>query len=339
MNMDQFAVALHHSVVNQLPLLAWGAPGIGKTDAAAQVAASLDMELSVQCPAQLDAVDTRGLPSIVGDETIWTRPELLPSDGRGILFLDDMNTGAPLVINGLLQLVRGRRLGKYKLGDGWSIIAACNRITDRVHVQRLSSAMANRFTHVTVEPEAKSTVKHAANNKWAPIVVAFLQMRPELIHAFTWQQAEKKRTGTEPELDLSTAFESPRAWEAVSRLVLSNLPKEIEYEMIAGTIGTRAAIEFCGFMTTWRNMPNPNVCLTNPKTAPIPSDTSALFALTGALSHLVTDRSMDRLVTYAERLPPEYAVACMIHTTRRDASLANNPAYITWAAKNQETLY
>jgi MoxR-like ATPase len=69
----------------------------------------------------------------------------LPAAGDGILFLDELNAAPPLVQAACYQLVLDRRLGEYRLPDGWSIVAAGNRETARAITHRMPSVLANRF--------------------------------------------------------------------------------------------------------------------------------------------------------------------------------------------------
>jgi hypothetical protein len=49
---------------------------------------------------------------------------------------------------------------------------------------RMSSALSNRFTHITVEPDLEDWCKWAVTNAVEPVVIAFLCFRPELLHKF-----------------------------------------------------------------------------------------------------------------------------------------------------------
>ena len=340
MKPSQCLAVLDHCLNISRPVLFWGAPGVGKTDGVSQVALRRGMQTMVQCPAQLDAVDTRGLPTVRGDETIWTRPEILPADGEGILFLDDLNTGLPAILNGLLQLVRNRMLGKYKLGDGWRIVGACNRTTDKGHVQRMSSALSNRFLHIDWDPDVADLCKHAAMNDWAPEVIAFLQWRPELIHIFTWAAAERTRTGAMPELDLTRGFESSRAWESMSDHVKArgSLPAEVEHDVFVGEIGKRGAVEFSGFIRVFRDLPNPRNCLMNPDSAAVPEKAIVQAALAGALARLATDANFDRVLRYAGRMLADVGVSLVKQAIWREPALQQSGAFIKWAELNQHVL-
>jgi MoxR-like ATPase len=61
-------------------------------------------------------------------------PKFLPTSGEGILFLDflDELTSAPQMTQaGCYQLVLDRKLGEYRLPDGWVVIAAGNPASER----------------------------------------------------------------------------------------------------------------------------------------------------------------------------------------------------------------
>src|SRR3990167_1528704 len=80
-----------------IPIMIWSGPGIGKSSAVRQIADEegigfVDLRLSL-----LNPVDLRGLPCIDKEThtSKWLPPEFLPNDknskSRGILFLDEIN--------------------------------------------------------------------------------------------------------------------------------------------------------------------------------------------------------------------------------------------------------
>ncbi|MFO7596399.1 MAG: hypothetical protein R6W92_08665 [Desulfocurvibacter africanus] len=80
------------------PAFPWGAPGVGKSQVVVQVAAKHGLELVDIRAVLLDPVDLRGIPRIdEAGNAVWSSPSFLPRKGRGILFLDELNTAPPLV--------------------------------------------------------------------------------------------------------------------------------------------------------------------------------------------------------------------------------------------------
>ena len=90
----------------------------------------IDIRLS-----QMEPTDLRGIPFRSGQLVEWSIPSVLPDAERhgpsGILFLDEITSAPPSVSAAAYQLILDRRLGEYKVPDGWVIFAAGNRQGDR----------------------------------------------------------------------------------------------------------------------------------------------------------------------------------------------------------------
>lgn len=149
------------SVLNDLmsqpwAVFIWGAPGIGKSSIVRQIAEAKNLPIVDLRASLLDPTDLRGIPMIRNETSVWCPPSFLPkpSDKPGILFLDEINAAPPLVQAALYQLILDCRVGEYVLPDGWKIIAAGNRREDKAVTFRLSSALANRFIHLTLDVDA-----------------------------------------------------------------------------------------------------------------------------------------------------------------------------------------
>jgi MoxR-like ATPase len=135
------------------PAFVWGPPGTGKSSIVREVADSAKLPVIDLRASLLDPTDLRGIPAIDGGRAVWCPPSFLPrpNDTPGVLFLDEINAAPPLVQASLYQLVLDRRVGEYELPKGWWIVAAGNRQQDRAVTFRMSSALANRFVHVSLE--------------------------------------------------------------------------------------------------------------------------------------------------------------------------------------------
>lgn len=132
-------------------LMMWGAPGIGKSSIVNFVAKENDMEVIDLRLSQLAPTDIRGLPYVDESVAHFAPPSFLPREGKGILFLDEINLAPPSVMNIAMQLVLDRRVGDYVVPDGWYIMAAGNRVEDRAAVSQMPAPLTNRFLHFTVE--------------------------------------------------------------------------------------------------------------------------------------------------------------------------------------------
>jgi len=121
-----------------------------------QLAAELAIPLRDILALLLDPVDLRGLPFLGSDgRSKWAMPDFLPQDGEGILFLDELNAAPAMVHASCYQLVLDRKLGEYTLPEGWAIVAAGNRDSDRATTTRMPTPLRNRFVHPEFEVDVQ----------------------------------------------------------------------------------------------------------------------------------------------------------------------------------------
>jgi len=228
-----------------LPMLIYGSPGVGKSEMVQQACDFDNGDLFIDLRLNtLDSVDLRGMPVVQRDKdgvatrTEWIRPEFIPWEGRGILFLDEINTAPPSVQNPALQLVLDRRVGNHRLGDGWYIVAAGNKSDDRAHTHPLSSALRQRFAIYHYEPDKDTWVNWAVKNNVHPNVIGFISFKPDCLI-----QAPIDDEGANP---------SPRSWYYVSQRLFMD---QVEVDDIKACVG-HATNEFMAYQTVCSKIPN-----------------------------------------------------------------------------------
>ncbi|MCY3415112.1 MAG: MoxR family ATPase [Candidatus Heimdallarchaeota archaeon] len=227
----------------------WGPPGIGKSALVRQLAEEHDMELrDVRLPL-LDPVDLRGLPMVDKEEGVarWLPPDFLPRSNLkkpGILLLDEINAAPPSIQASAYQLILDRRIGSYVLPDRWIVIAAGNRVSDRAVAFKLPSALANRFTHLEISPDADEWVQWALSEDIDPLIIAFIKSQPSMLFQFDPQR-------------LPIAFPSPRSWTFASNLQDLRTHDILLYlSALQGTIGNAAKEQFRTFIEYEKDVPN-----------------------------------------------------------------------------------
>jgi hypothetical protein len=300
------------------PIFLWGAPGVGKSSVVRQAAASLGRNLVDVRATLLDPVDLRGLPRLTKNGVVWAAPTFLPRGGQGVLFLDELGQAPPLVQAGCLQLTLDRKIGEYELPDGWSVIGASNRAEDRAGTHRLISPLLNRFVHLDLDVSVDDWQAWAVAHAIAPEVRAFVRYRPTLL--FQFDAAANPR-----------AFPTPRAWQFVSE-VLTNTPPDLVHAVVAGCVGDGPAAEFVGFLRLYRELPELDVVLNRPDTAPVPREPAVLYALAGALVERCRGERtpLANFVKYALRLPEEFAVLALRDALAVNPKFASLPAVQAW---------
>jgi ATPase family associated with various cellular activities (AAA) len=316
--------ALAALVPTRRPIYLWGAPGVGKSSVVRQAAQALGLDLIDIRATLLDPVDLRGLPRLDGDTAVWCPPAFLPRDGEGVLFLDELAQAPPLVQSACLQLVLDRKIGEYELPAGWSVVAASNRAEDRAGTHRLITPLMNRFVHLDLDVSADDWQQWAVGVNVSPEVRAFLRYRPALLFRFDPAVSER-------------AFPTPRAWQFVSD-VLTRTPDDLVHSVVSGCVGDGPAAEFIGFRKLFRELPDLDVVLTRPDSAPVPREPAVLYALVGALvERCRSDRApLAQFVTYALRLPEEFGVLALRDALAVNPKLVGLPAVQRWIAQARQ---
>lgn len=325
MNAKQIKSSLRTLLPLKQPVFLWGAPGVGKSQVVAQVADEMGFELTDIRAVLLDPVDLRGLPSVKDDVAHWCPPSFLPTEGEGILFLDELNAAPPLVQAACYQLVLDRKVGEYRLPDGWTVVAAGNRETDRAVTHRMPSALANRFVHLDFSVDVDTWLEWADSAGICEEVLAFIRFRPKLLHDFDPKKNEK-------------AFPSPRSWEFAARILASTPAPEVELSLLKGAVGPGAAAEFAGFSRMFRQLPDPDAVINQPDTAVVPEEPATLYALCEALAKRAGDDTAENIVTYASRLPSEFGVLLVRDAVKNHRGVVESPAFSRWATANSDVL-
>ncbi|MGE4293226.1 MAG: AAA family ATPase [Desulfovibrio sp.] len=326
MTPNQIASALQILLAIRQPVFIWGPPGVGKSQVVRQAAEAMNMEIADIRAVLLDPVDLRGLPRITDQgESVWCQPSFLPRGGRGIVFLDELNAAPPLVQAACYQLILDRRIGEYVLPDGWTVVAAGNRETDRAVTHRMPSALANRMVHLHFESNLFDWIEWARCHGIDPRVIAFLKLRPALLHDFDPQRAEK-------------AFPSPRSWEFASAILAAAATRSEAINIIAGTVGKGAAAELDGFLRIHDQLPDVEQMLSNPESADIPEDPAVICAVCESLARRASTENMPGLATLAMRMPAEFGVLLMREAAASDPSIVGTEAFGQWASANAQVL-
>jgi len=280
----------------KLPVMLWGPPGIGKSQCVKQLSDEfkigfIDLRLSL-----LNPVDLRGLPVVDREahKARWLEPEFLPNgkdQPKGILFLDEINLAPLSVQAAAYQLILDRRLGNYRLPDGWQIVAAGNRETDNANVVKFPAPLANRFIHIDIEPDFDCWKAWALQNKIDERVISFLTKLPQ--HLFRMPKAGEK------------CFPTPRTWEYVSIL---NNPEDAYL-----AVGEGVSAEYNAFLSVYKKLPDIDGILSG-KIKPglfkrnIPKENDVLFALATALATRCKPSQLKNFFEYIRHLPKEFEV-------------------------------
>jgi hypothetical protein len=296
-----------------------GPPGIGKTATVGQAAKCVEKELRTFPLPTVESVDLRGLPTVVDGVTRWASP--LPKNGEGILLLDELSSAAPDVQVAAHHLVHAEPGSDMSLSAGWHLVLTGNRAQDKTLYRATSAPLRNRMVTINVEPDVKQWAEWALDNHISPTVVGFLRWRPELLIA--------------KEIPGEGAFPSPRSWEASSNILGLELSPAVEKEMLLGTIGEGATVEFAAYLQTSRDLPRIESIMESPMRAAVPTSPAQLYALVTALGQYTKEHRKSAM-RYINRMPAEFALLYVLDVRRGGYDIRKDEVIGKWIQEHQK---
>ncbi|MGB3962799.1 MAG: MoxR family ATPase [Sulfurimonas sp.] len=325
--------SLEYLTQKKVPVFLWGPPGIGKSSIVAQIAKEAQMGFIDLRLSLLDPTDLRGIPffNTIKETALWAPPSFLP-DGkveRGILFLDELNTAAPMVQASAYQLILDRKIGEYTLPEGWAIVAAGNRESDRGVVFRMAAPLANRFVHLEMEVSVDDWKAWALKSEIHPAIIAFISHRPDTL--FTFGNGNDSRS-----------FATPRTWQYVNEVLACKPDADLLLPMLAGAIGEDVAASFLGFLSVAGELPDLDAILDG-TCKDVPSEAPALHILSAALSMRVNEatssKKLNALIEYTLALPGEFSVMIIQDLRERKIELDHLQSWTLWMKKFNTLLH
>jgi len=336
--MSQVATQVTHDQLEQViikyykakrALFVWGTMGIGKSfkvrDAARKIAKEMKLKIDednllhgslahINDPeyflvidvrlSQCDPSDLRGIPVWEKEKqaTQWLPPSTFPRKGYGIIFFDELNLAPNLVQASAYQFILDRSLGEYIVPDGYSVMAAGNRLEDRANVFEMAAPLSNRMGHVQLDPPSvEDWTTWAAKAGIDPRIVGYLNFKQGSLFNFDSKLKEK-------------AFGTPRTWHFVSDLI-KEIPTEdaTTLKLYAATlVGEGEATTFVGFLKLRTKLRPIADYFKDPENIPLPEGTDLQWALvTSVVEYFKTHNNEKTLLSFIElmkRFSEEYAV-------------------------------
>ena len=279
----------------------WGTRGVGKSSIVRQVADHFGVPLVDLRLTTIEPVDIRG--AIYADDaqakTVWFPPEFLPGadQPQGILFLDELTAADQRLQISAYSLILDRRVGHYRLPDGWQVIAAGNASFHGAVSHDMGTALADRMFHFNVQTVIEAFLNHAVARGFAPEVMAYLKVRPDKLDDTQTQLANDHLIGA-----------SPRGWEDISNVLQSRLSEAVQRVFVQGRIGAANAAEFFGVLKETQAGVDVVALLDaepgEATAALLPTNLDALYGMIYALLAAACDeRSMARALEVIEQLP------------------------------------
>jgi len=290
------------------PVMLWGPPGTGKSSLVAGICRELDIELIDIRLAQRDPVDLRGLPVPTKHSVDWLVSSDWPRkpDSRGIILFDELTAVDRSLQVAVYEIILDRRLGNlYHVPPGWLMVAAGNRGGDQAVTTTMSSALANRFCHIEMEPDLDDWLRWAQGTGIHPEVIGFLRFCPDRFHDMSG--------------DVERGWPSARSWERVSHLMYRDkLDEDLLELMTGGLVGCGTARQFMAVHEISAQLPDAARLLLEPDSFVAPERIDQRHALCAALVYHLwrgpddeLDRRIEGFLRIGLKLSSDFAAMCM----------------------------
>ena len=157
--------------------------------------------------AYMEAPDLIGFPETAKDENGTVRtchrlPEFWPTEGEGLILLEEPNRGTTGVMNCLMQVLTDRKIHNYTLPEGWIIAGCINPDSSEYDVNTMDAALKDRFEEHEIEYDPMTFIEYMDKKDWNESVQRF-------IGDAMWVYKTSK------ELGQGGKYISPRTWSKV----------------------------------------------------------------------------------------------------------------------------
>ncbi len=235
------------AVKGRLPIMIWGAPGIGKSHIVREAASSLGMPLLDMRLNYYEESDFLGIPMRTERGMEFVKYAKLPREGSGIWFLDEL-THARTSIQGLIfQLINDGAIEDYKVPDGWMhFVAASNLPSHRSISNQMPAGLYSRFTggHYELVPDIDDWASWAITAGVDNRIISFLQYM------------EKNDQNRWLYRDQGDILITPRLWATGVNHAITSLTGKTLENAIMGMIGEDAGAEFIHFIRLAGRLPD-----------------------------------------------------------------------------------
>jgi hypothetical protein len=216
-----------------------------------------------------------------------------------------------------------RRIGEYVLPDGWAIVAAGNRDTDRGVTYKMPSPLANRFVHFELEVNVDDWRSWAYKNGINAAIIAYVSYKNE--HLFTFDNKSQQKS-----------FATPRSWEYVDKILDADIEKGLLLDVISGAIGDEVGVGFVSFIKVMHKLPNIEKILKGEESA-YPEELDVLYALSsGVVSRYLQNPSkeaLENILAYTLELKSEFAVLIVQDLQRNGVTMEHSQNFKIWVKK------
>lgn len=165
--------------------------------------------------AYMEAPDLIGFPDKDIDKNGVARtshllPEFWPTEGEGLILLEEPNRGTTGVMNCLMQALTDFKVHNYTVPPGWMFAACINPDSSEYDVNTMDAALKDRFVEFEVEFDHMSFIDFIEAKQWHESTRMF-------VSSGIWTYKDTKSIGKDGK------YISPRTWSKVNAAEMAGL--------------------------------------------------------------------------------------------------------------------
>jgi hypothetical protein len=219
--------------------------------------------------------------------------------------------------------------GNHRLPPGWVVWFAGNTAADRSGSTKQLDHLINRRKTIQVQDDMLSLLNWQDRNDVLPETRVFTEDNAALVF-----QDPPKEQG--PWCTPRSLHQADIHFQALMDAADTDMvPTDaLAQEELAAGIGTAAAAQYMATVKLGQELPPYEQIIAKPTTLPVPSKPDARRLAAFKLASRVSGADMSAVLTYVERMPPEFQMIFGRSTVQRDMKLVTHPAFAKFCGKH-----
>lgn len=270
-------------------------PGMGKTSMVKQVTDRMNADfLTMCCPLQ-SPVKVGGYPQRSPEPGGDATHALFGNIARAfratkltVLLLDDLGMANGETLKSIIEFVQFGRIDDKVLPDCVRILGATNDVGHGADVQGLIEPLKNRWhTIVQLENNMEDLMAYALSRNWPDWLRAYIRNSPEVLNSW------KPTKSMSPDGCTNRGLEYLAQWDQIG---------VDDPEVWSGCVGKGVAAAASAFKQMANELPDIDGVLMDPDNAPVPSNPSAKYLVSTAVSSRMNGSNFGACLRYLGRM-------------------------------------